>query len=805
MIGQIRSKVLLDARITYAGIVVFRRASILVTLFLALNVRPIAQTDAPQLDFSTYIGGSAVDALTAVQVDARDDIYLAGSTRSADLLPASNLFPPPATNSPAVGFLTRLRADRSVVYSTYLPRPVVALAVDAKGNAIVVDELASGSKFTGSTNDVTVSKIDSRGSAVIYSVRLAGSRLDRAGGIAADSTGAVVVTGHTTSPDFPLLNALQTTVHTSPSWGAGGSAFITKLDPEGRMIFSTVWGGNGDTAGTGVAIDSNFDIIVAGTTAANDFVTTDGVFQRRLASTSCTVNAVPCRDAFVTRLSADGQTVRYSTLFGGTNGETVHALVIDRFGSPHIAGITASSDLPLQRALQTSCDSNRSVNGCSTFVTKLSPDGSSLQYSTYFGSLSYYVYGPGQVINGLSIDPAGNLVAVGTTQGNDLPLVNPFQPLNGAGPLFKSTDDGATWLPSSHGMSGTGVWFLASGGRTSPLYASALGGQVFRSNDNAGSWRGRRSGPDLNSHFAVDSLTPSTLYAIGGNRLMKSTDAGETWSQLTLDERMLIAVAVAPSSPSNVYVAAQRGVFHSPNGGVTWSLVLDTHQPDGSLVPYVQALAVHPHDAGAVYALFSDRRILRRAGGQQWIPIASLECPANQIVFSVGLPATMYARSCGKVWKSDDDGGSWRQAGFADRTAAWMAIDPTQANALYVASAHNGVYRSIDRGETWTIIRQPLDQDVRSILVDPLTAGTIYIGATAASNAFVARFDPAGALTFSSYLGGLQAAGTSVAVDRSGSIIVGGTAGREFPLVQSLHRQYGGAGDAFLARIVSWP
>ena len=61
---------------------------------------------------------------------------------------------------------------------------------------------------------------------------------------------------------------------------------------------------------------------------------------------------------------------------------------------------------------------------------------------------------------------------------------------------------------------------------------------------------------------------------------------------------------------------------------------------------------------------------------------------------------------------------------------------------------------------------------------------------------------PAGAVTFASYLGGLKAAGASVALDSAGSIIVGGTAGREFPLVQPLQRQYGGAEDGFLARII---
>lgn len=775
---------------------------LIASLLVSTGAWLTAQEPAPaRIDFASYLGGSGADAITAVHTAANGDIYVAGSTRSADLQPTSGLYPPPLPNSAAVGFLIRLRADRTVVYSAYLPRPVVALAVDAGGNAIVADHLPIATKFTGSIDDAAVSKIDPSGSSMIYSVRLSGSRLDRIAAIAVDRTGAVVVTGQTNSPDFPFLNALQSTVGSAAvTWHTGGSAFVTKLDAEGRMIFSTAWGGSGQAAGAGVAIDGSLDIIVSGTTASADFVTTERAFQRTMASTTCVVTAVPCGDAFVTRLSPDGQLVRYSTLFGGTNGETVHALAIDRFGSSHLAGVTASSDLPLNRALQTSCDSQRLVNGCSTFVAKLSPDGSALQYSTYFGSLSYYVYGPGQVVNDLSIDPAGNLVAVGTTQGNDLPLVTPFQAVNGGGPLFKSIDNGATWAPSGYGMSGTGVWHLASGGPRSPLYAAALGGRVFRSDDHAGSWRGHRGGLDFNSQFAVDSLAPATLYAISGDRVMKSLDGGESWTALSLDERSLIAVAVAPSAPSNVYVAAQRGVFHSRDGGVTWSLVLDTYE--GAAVPYVQALAIHPHDAGAVYAMLSDRRILRRVGGHQWNPIASLECPANQIVFAVGQPATMYARSCGKVWRSDNDGQSWREAGFADRTAAWMATDPSQSSALYVASAHNGAYRSIDRGETWTMIREPLDQDVRSILVDPSAPGTIYIGATASSNAFVARFDPNGALTFSSYLGGLQASGSSIAVDPTGAIIVGGEAGRGLPLVSALQTQYRGSGDAFLARIV---
>ena len=767
---------------------------------------PLAQPDATsRLEFSTYFGGSGADAVTAIRVDALGHIYMAGSTSSSDLPTRGSLFSPPAVRGLAVGFLIKLRSDRSIVYATYLERPVVALAVDPSGSAIIADNFAAGTKFSGPTGDVIVSKIAADGSHVIYSVRLAGSRLDQVAAIAVDATGAVVVTGSTSSSDFPLMNAIQSTVPTGSPQGASG-AFITKLDADGHMMFSTGWGGSGEDAATGVAIGHGLDIVVTGTTSSPDFAITVGAFQRTLASTTCTVNALPCRDAFVTRLSPDGQTVRYSTLFGGSNGETVRALALDQFGSPHIAGVTASSDLPLRNALQTSCDTHRTINGCSTYIAKLSPDGGSLQYSTFFGSLSYYVNGPGQVINGLSIDAEGNLVAAGTTQGNDLPLVRAFQSRNGAGPLFKSTDEGATWSASSHGIAGTGVWFLASGGRRSPVYANPLGGEVFRSGDHGQSWRGRRPSelPSRHAYFAVDPLTPSTLYAIDTDALLKSSDGGETWSQLPLDERGFLAVTLAPSSPSHIYVAVRRGVFHSPSGGITWSLIFDAHSADGRSWPYVQHLAVHPRNADSVYALFSDGSVMKRDGGQ-WAAMGALECPGNQLLFAEDLPSTMYARACGKVWKSVDEGRSWRVAGFAERGAAWIALDPSMPNAVYVASGGNGVFRSWDRGETWTQIREPLDQDIRSILVDPSSPGTIYIGATGASNAFVARFNASGALTLSTYLGGLNAAGSSIAIERSGAITVGGTAGREFPAVRAIQQTYGGAGDAFLARVADRP
>jgi hypothetical protein len=140
-----------------------------------------------------------------------------------------------------------------------------------------------------------------------------------------------------------------------------------------------------------------------------------------------------------------------------------------------------------------------------------------------------------------------------------------------------------------------------------------------------------------------------------------------------------------------------------------------------------------------------------------------------------------------------------REVGFSNRTAASLALDP--AGNVYVASAHNGVYRSRDLGETWTRIREPLDQDVRAILVDAASR-TIYIGTTYASNAFVTQLTPDGRVDMSTYLGGVNTAGARIAIDRNGTIVVGGTTGSDFPVVQATQRDYRGAVDAFVARIV---
>ena len=265
--------------------------------------------------------------------------------------------------------------------------------------------------------------------------------------------------------------------------------------------------------------------------------------------------------------------------------------------------------------------------------------------------------------------------------------------------------------------------------------------------------------------------------------------------------KRLLLVAIAPSSPANVYVSSFRRVYHSANGGVTWSRILDLDASGSAALTRIDSLAVDPQNAQAAYVTLNDRAVMRREAGQQWTSLAPLECPLSTLYFAGGLPPTMYARSCGKVFKSVDRGGSWREAGFSSRTAAWLTTDPAAPGIVYVASAQNGVYRSRDAGETWTRIREPLEQDVRAILVEP-SSQAIYIGSTDASNAFVTQFDESGRVAMSTYLGGVNTYGARIAIDRHGTIVVAGRAGSNLPLVQPTQSTHRGMSDAFVVRIV---
>ena len=173
------------------------------------------------------------------------------------------------------------------------------------------------------------------------------------------------------------------------------------IDP---LIFSTYLGGNDWEAGSDLVIDEHGYLYVTGHTGSRTFPTTPGALERSHQGGS--------HDVFVTRLSADGSRLLYSTFIGGGDRDTARALALGPDGDLFVTGSTGSLDFPL-----TSGAHDRSLNGSSDgFVLRLDLDSGELVFATLLGGGDY------EDINDLAVDGQGYAFVTGITGSSDFPV-----------------------------------------------------------------------------------------------------------------------------------------------------------------------------------------------------------------------------------------------------------------------------------------------------------------------------------------------------------------------------------------------
>jgi hypothetical protein len=193
----------------------------------------------------------------------------------------------------------------------------------------------------------------------------------------------------------------------------GTAAFITKLNPTGTtLVYSTLLSGSqGSSAGSGtnytassvIAIDSAGHAYVDGETNDTDFPTTAGVVQSKSGGQN---------DGFVTELSADGSSLVFSTYLGGSDYDGLFGLKLDESGNIFVAGYSSSHDLPQVNPFQTYFGGY-----IDAWVAELSPGGTSLLLSSYFGGSDQ------ETAYGLDLRD-GELYVAGTTSSKDFPVTS---------------------------------------------------------------------------------------------------------------------------------------------------------------------------------------------------------------------------------------------------------------------------------------------------------------------------------------------------------------------------------------------
>jgi uncharacterized protein (TIGR03437 family) len=229
--------------------------------------------------------------------------------------------------------------------------------------------------------DAFVIKLDPSGTRVLYATYLGGHGDDGGLAITVDRAGSVYVTGYTGSADFPISSGVLQSKNAGPpvvaqftsgSLSPGGDIFVTKLNPEGSLAYSTFLGGSGNDTPAGIRVDEAGFVYVAGLTGSADFPLTPSPLSNVPVGTF--------GGGFIAKISPDGSALSFSTYFPAS----INGLAIDSSGSTYVTGSTNGLLAATAGAAQVKIG-----GGTDGFVSKVDPSGKRLVYSTYLGGSSY--------------------------------------------------------------------------------------------------------------------------------------------------------------------------------------------------------------------------------------------------------------------------------------------------------------------------------------------------------------------------------------------------------------------------------
>lgn len=462
----------------------------------------------PTLGYSTYLGGSASDYATSIAVDSTGSAYITGYTSSENF-----------------------------------PTTAGAFQTSCSGGSCATNV------------DAFVTKLNSTGTALIYSTYLGGSSKDYGYGIAVDKSGDAFIVGTTFSGNFPITAGVFQTKCGGGSC-AGGDVFVTELNPTGSgLVYSTYLAGSGTNQGDAIVLDSSGNAYVTGYTKGSNFPVTAGVFQPKCSSCSKTFV-----DAFVTKINSTGTALVYSSYLGGNNADVAYAIALDSSENAYVTGYTYSTNFPVTKgAFQT-------TSGAMTagFVSKVNATATALSYSTYLGGSATGTNACPACASAIAVDSAGNAYVAGLTWETNFPTTAGAYQTNFAGGFH---DAFVTKMNST----GTGL-----------IYSTYIGG----------------SADDGATSIAVDS---NGVAYIKGNTFSANfpTTPGAFNNVFEAGNNSMAFVAILNAAGTALDYSTYLGGSASAYGGATTMLAIENSIPPNIYVTGYTNSTNFPVSAGA--------------------------------------------------------------------------------------------------------------------------------------------------------------------------------------------------------------
>jgi uncharacterized repeat protein (TIGR01451 family) len=423
----------------------------------------------PALIYSTYLGGSGDDLGSSIALDGSNNVYIAGTTSSANFPTHGPAFPSSAGLSDI--FVTKIDpTGGNIVYSTYIGGSGLdradGLALDGNGNAYVVGRVDSsstnfpvtpgviGPTYRGGDFDGVAFKLNAQGNALVYSTYIGAEDNDSTEGIAVDSAGSAYLTGGTRSQGFPVTGTGYQFTRSGDT-----DAYLMRLNSTATgLIYSTFLGGGGTDRGSGVAIDGSGNAYVAGYTSSQDFPT-ENAFQNSFGGSF---------DAFIAKFdtnSSGAASLIFCTYLGGTGDDKAYGIAIDNGASNvYVVGQTSSNNLPLLSPAQPAFGGSFDA-----FIARISSTGTKI-YTTYLG-------GTGDDRGtGIKVNSSGEAYITGFTSSTNFPTAAPLQISNGGGFdafVAKLNSPGSAFLYSTYLGGSANESNTTSGTSTNPIALDA--------------------------------------------------------------------------------------------------------------------------------------------------------------------------------------------------------------------------------------------------------------------------------------------------------------------------------------------
>ena len=498
-----------------------------------------AQGGGMRQQYARFLGGTSDEVVRALALDADGSVYFGGRTGSDDF-PTPNGYDQERQGGRDDAYLAQVSADGSQLYGTYIggDREDEVRGVAYANASVYLTGVTKSPDFPttpgayeegGSDDreeDAFVMRLRTDGSGPVFATYLGGSgpgagKDDAGAAIAVTATGSVVVGGRTESDGFPVPNG---------AYDKRGDAFVVVLSGDGTAVQGGTFLGGDQLDEIRALKLGNGSIYVAGDTRSDNFDGFGGGFGGDV-------------DAFVARLSEDGNALLSGTFIGGSglegavgNGGNDRtgsiAMALGADGTVYVSGDTDSDDFPATVSIGP-------LGGFDGFVVRLQADATSFLGGTLFGGSGT------DRARGIAIAPDGTIHLAGETASDDFPVLN--------------ADD------ATYNQLGDAFIIQLTGDAAGEVYGTYLGGsEGDAAFDLAIGENGityvvgeTQSGTD----FPVSAVSPT--YQGGGDAFVAAYDLGNVSPVIV---GPLADIALVVGDPP--FAADLAGVFEDPDGDV---------------------------------------------------------------------------------------------------------------------------------------------------------------------------------------------------------------------------------------------